>query len=122
MEISVLILLIIIFFLHFIADFGLQTRKMAENKSHSIKYLTLHVLTYCIPFLILIVGFGWTTDFLWFMLWLFGTHWITDFITSKITAYFWKKKKIKDFFLMIGFDQFIHAVTLLILVYKFILN
>jgi len=119
---TILVLIIIVFFLHFIADFGLQTRKMAENKSHSIKYLTLHVITYCIPFLLLSVGFGWTMEFLWFMVWLFGTHWITDFITSKFTAYFWKHKKIKDFFLMIGFDQFIHAVTLLLLIEKFIVH
>ncbi len=121
MELSVMILLIIIFFLHFIADFGLQTRKMAENKSHSIKYLTLHVLTYCIPFFILVAGFGWTMEFVWFIVWLFSTHWITDYITSKFTANFWRRKRIKDFFLMIGFDQFIHAATLIILVEKFIL-
>jgi hypothetical protein len=39
-------LLIILYVCHFIGDFIFQTRKMAENKSKSIYYLTSHVLWY----------------------------------------------------------------------------
>lgn len=121
MATTLFILIILIFILHFIGDFILQTHKMAINKSTSIKYLTYHVLTYCIPFLILLTGgFGW--NMLWFFLLLFGTHWITDFITSKITSYFWKKKDMHNFFVIIGFDQLIHAITLLLLLDIFILS
>jgi len=120
MATSVLILLIIIMMFHFIGDFLLQSRKMADNKSKSIKWLTLHVLSYCLPFLPLING-GLSMNLLWFFLLLFSTHWITDFITSKLTSYFYKQQKIKNFFIVVGFDQFIHTTTLLILTNKFIL-
>lgn len=120
MSTSTLILLIIIYLFHFVGDFVFQTRKMANNKSKSIKFLTLHVLTYCIPFLLLLGGFADKMEFVWFIVWLFGTHWITDFFTSKVTSYMWKEKRVHDFFVVIGFDQFIHASTLLFLVHKFI--
>lgn len=120
MNITEVILLILVFFLHLIGDFVLQTRKMAENKSKSIKYLTYHVLSYCIPFLILFFGFVDKIEYLYFIFLLFTTHWITDFITSKITTHYWQHKKIHAFFLTIGFDQFIHAATLIILTYSFI--
>lgn len=58
----------------------------------------------------------------------FVTHWITDFITSRISTYCYLKmsdeKEKGDFWEFafwstIGFDQFIHALTL-ILTYKFL--
>jgi hypothetical protein len=106
--------------LHFVGDFLLQTRKMADNKSKSIKWLTIHAITYCLPFLILING-GLSMNLMWFYIWLFITHWCTDFITSKLTSYLWKEKQVKAFFTIIGFDQLIHTITLLYLTNVFIL-
>ena len=37
---------ILIALIHLIVDFFLQTREMGENKSKSIKWLSLHILVY----------------------------------------------------------------------------
>jgi len=118
---DIITLLIGMFTLHFIGDFIFQTRKMADNKSKSIFYLTLHVFWYSAAFMptFLLIGIG--VPYLKFIGVLFTTHWITDFITSKITSYFWKKKRIKAFFNIIGFDQLIHIVTLL-LIFKYFIH
>lgn len=106
---------IIIQFIHFIADFLCQTRTMANNKSKSIKWLSIHVFVYTT-----VTTLSWTyfsTD-IWilFQVWLitFISHWCTDFCTSKLTTYFYSKNNLFAFFSVIGFDQFIHATTLIL--------
>ena len=101
--------------LHWIGDFLFQTRQMADNKSSSLYWLTSHVLWYCVAFTPMFFIIGEGTAYIEFMVLLFSTHWITDLITSKITTLCWKKQKIKLFFTVIGFDQLIHALTLLYL-------
>ena len=110
--------LIIVYFLHWVGDFVLQTREMAENKCQSIKWLTLHVLVYSLTVSVPVAAlFG--SLFHWKALTWFGAnfffHWLTDFTTSKASAYFYQKGDTKSFFTVIGFDQFIHAATLIML-------
>jgi hypothetical protein len=119
---------------HFIADFLCQTRTMATQKSKSLYWLSVHVLTYTVVTLI-----GWVTFLtindgypdkgfmdvllrIFVTVWDIGvplviitfiTHWVTDFCTSKLTTYLWSKKEEWKFFAVIGFDQLIHATTLL---------
>ena len=100
-----MITIIGIFWLHFLADFIMQTDEMALNKSHSVKWLSLHALTYGIPFLLL----GWKYAIINSVL-----HGVVDFFTSKATSYLWSTGKRHWFFVMIGLDQAIH-MTLLIL-------
>lgn len=114
-------ILMLIFILHWIGDFIFQTRQMADNKSSSIYWLTSHVLWYCMAFTPFFFIIGEGVAYIEFMAILFGTHWVTDFITSKVTTWCWKKKKIKLFFTVIGFDQLIHAITL-IWIYKFFIE
>ena len=92
-----------ILFIHWVADFVLQTEEQAINKSKSVKFLTYHVLTYtafwficislyaCCFYLtfncgaivmrekgkLLIVSFTVIT---------FVCHWITDYLTSKLNT------------------------------------
>ena len=103
-----MITLIFIILLHWLADFVLQTDQMAQNKSKSLYWLTLHVFAYSLIFF----GFGWK-----FVLITFVCHWITDFVTSKITSYYWKIENRHMFFVVIGFDQFLH-ITQLLLTYE----
>jgi membrane-bound metal-dependent hydrolase YbcI (DUF457 family) len=97
--------------IHFVADFLLQTDKMATNKSKSNKWLGIHCLVYSTPFLV----FGWR-----FALVTLCLHLVTDYFTSRGTSYLWKREMRHWFFSLIGFDQAIHLTTL-ILTYHFLL-
>ena len=114
--------LILVNLYHFIADFLCQTRQMANNKSKSVYWLTMHVLTYTT-----VTTLGWTIFTLdpitLIKVWLvtFVTHWSTDFITSKGTTYFYLKNNMFGFFSVVGFDQFIHATSLL-LTYNYLIH
>lgn len=103
-----IITILILIWIHFVADFILQSDAMAKNKSKSNKWLLLHVAVYSIPFL----WFGWL-----FTLVNGVAHFVTDFITSRITSKLHAKGEIHWFFVVIGFDQAIH-ITTLILTYK----
>lgn len=101
-------LVIWILLIHFIGDFVCQTDEMAINKSSSNKWLTIHVFTYTCIFIA-----GTNCNFL-FCFATFITHWLTDYCTSRWTSYLWKKEDRHNFFLVIGLDQFIHSVTLIV--------
>lgn len=147
--------IIYILFIHFIADFLCQSRKMGLNKGKSIKWLSYHVLVYT-----LVTMFGWGIYFgipnvLLFFTLTFVTHFVTDYITSKASGYAYLKmvdyklkrekyekhvnmegrynddtkniyeREQKDtetlehiwqyrFWGVIGFDQLIHSITLLL--------
>jgi hypothetical protein len=109
---------IYILLVHWFADFILQTSHMAERKSSSVYYLTMHVSVYSVStvvfWMLYFLCFGGIIDitYLYVFLVTFSTHWVTDFITSKQTTKFGLAKNTKSFFGMIGFDQWIHAVTL----------
>lgn len=103
----------LIFLFHFIGDFVLQTRQMADNKSHSFYWLSIHILVYTIvlallswPLFISIQAFT-----VWILINCF-LHLGADFITSKISSFFYLKKNLKWFWITIGFDQLIHIEIL----------
>jgi hypothetical protein len=107
MSISVILILI---WLHFVADFIFQTDKMAMSKSGSFKWLSIHVAIYSAFFLF----FGWK-----FALFTFACHWITDALSSRATTYLYKKGQRHNFFVVIGLDQALHY-TALILGYQYL--
>ncbi len=117
-------------FIHWIADFVLQTSLMATKKSSSIYYLTMHVAVYTtvtifgwwLLFLILGIHVSLLTYVIAYIV-IFVLHWITDYITSRVNAYFWPKREehpkdkgffreiggnLRKFFTSIGFDQLLH--------------
>jgi hypothetical protein len=111
---NILLLIIVLLYSHFLADFWFQTDMMAINKSTSIKWLSYHVLTYWLITICFVFVSPWY--------WIFNalSHWIIDFFTSKCTSYYWKKEMRHEFFCMIGFDQFLHTAILIITLLPFI--
>lgn len=120
---------IYILLVHWVADFLLQTRHMATRKSESNYYLSLHVTIYSFTTIMLwvlfflIIGTHMTTFTVFLSLAVtFVTHWLTDYVTSRQTSKLFKAKKEKEFFNMIGLDQWIHALTLFLTYNYIILN
>jgi len=102
---------------HFIADFILQDKKWAENKSRDIIALTTHAMVYSlawIPSAVLLLGYTG----IWFILITFIFHWFTDLITSKVTSRMFANRKYGTripnvgVFSVIGLDQLIHYLQL----------
>ena len=113
-------IILLYLFIHWVADFVYQTDKQAKNKSTSIKWLLKHTITYglimTIFTYILYLNNTFGAQHLYFPL-IFGliqfiTHTIVDYITSRINKKLWESKQVHNFFVMIGFDQFIHYTIL----------
>jgi hypothetical protein len=107
---TVLLTLIILFALHWVADFFLQSDWMAVNKSKSNKALGAHIGVYTAVMLIATLNpvFAIVNGLI---------HGAIDYVTSRISSKFHKAGDIHNFFVVIGFDQFLHIVTLLVTYY-----
>ena len=105
---------------HWYADFVCQTDKQAKNKSTSINWLLKHTSIYGLIITIFTYILYLNNSFgaqYWYLPLLFGviqfvTHTLVDYITSRINSSLWKNGQVHNFFVMIGFDQFIHYVIL----------
>lgn len=95
--------ILVIVWVHTIADFALQSDRMAINKSSSNRWLVLHVGIYAAC----LVPFGWQ-----FALVNFAAHFVTDWVTSRITSKLWKAGERHWFFVVIGIDQALHFSAL----------
>lgn len=110
-----------ILFGHWFADFILQDEKWAINKSTSIKALLSHTVTYS-AFWFLPIWFisGNPIKALSFVGITFVFHTITDYLSSKVVKMKFDKKQfgssIPNFggFSVIGLDQFLHYMQLVI--------
>ncbi len=114
-------------FIHWEADFSMQTHQMATNKSTSNYWLTMHALVYTgvtllfWRFMIFNPAHAYSLmDYVQFCVFIFSTHWITDYITSRLTGKLFKEGKYHEFFVMIGIDQVCHLVQLLSAYYLFV--
>jgi len=100
---------------HWFADFVLQTHWQATNKSKRNDALASHVGTYT-----MVLTFGASSIFWsaspWALLGFVVTngllHFATDYITSRASSRLYAKQDWHNFFVVVGFDQLIHQVTL----------
>lgn len=104
--------MVIIIWLHFIADFILQWDSISTTKWNSLKSLGTHCTIYGIPFLYFGLNFALVTV---------GAHFIVDFISSKLTHHYRVKEQYHWFFVVIGWDQAIH-MSILILTWKYMIG
>ena len=114
---------LILLFTHWVADFIFQTNWEATNKSKNNIALLSHTTKYSIIMLLPVV-FNLTftlEDIAAFWAITFFCHTITDFFTSRINSKLWAKQDVHNFFVSIGFDQFLHALQLG-LTYMFLIN
>lgn len=118
-------LVILILFIHWVADFVCQTHWQATNKSKNDLALVCHVASYTavwtIPILILF-HFA-AVPALHFLFITFFAHFWTDYFTSRWTSKLYAKGDFHNFFVVIGFDQILHYVqlfgTLYLIVYVY---
>lgn len=106
--------IILIIFIHWIADFLLQTRKMATNKSTDNYWLLIHVFVYSTVWFFIGIFLYEPIRVILFSITTFIFHFITDYLTSRTTTKLYKKQNYYGFFSVIGFDQFLHYLQLII--------
>lgn len=109
-----------ILFVHWFADFVLQTDSQAKEKSSSNMALTGHVLMYTVVWMLFItisVMITENVNLLWFIPITFVSHWITDYFTSRLNKKLWNKGNTHTFFVSVGFDQFLHYIQLFLTYY-----
>ncbi|MEM8507512.1 MAG: DUF3307 domain-containing protein [Bacteroidota bacterium] len=95
---------------HWVGDFLFQTGRMATFKSSSLKWLSLHVLTYTL--VLLCIGyfiFSWQVA-VGYAIFNGALHLITDFFTSKLAKSYREKPRI--FYPVLGLDQLVHSICL----------
>lgn len=97
-------LIFLVIWLHFIADFILQSDYISKNKSKSNLILLEHVLIYAVPFVLVGVPYAIINSAL---------HYGVDGITSRMTSKLYAKGDIHKFFVVIGADQAIHMTCLI---------
>lgn len=127
-------IVLFIIFVHWIADFVLQTDKQAKGKSKNWIDLLDHTLSYSLVWLIVGLIFLFyslikipiqsTSNLLnifYFVGVTFICHTVTDYFTSRLNSKLWIKGEVHNFFVSVGFDQFLHYAQLLI-TYKLLTN
>jgi len=103
--------------IHWFADFVMQTDKQAKGKSKNWSDLLDHTSGYL--FVWLVVGtVVWLFDkanilqVVCFSSITFIAHTITDYFTSRLNSKLWADGKIHNFFVSLGFDQYLHYIQL----------
>jgi hypothetical protein len=109
--------LIVILLFHWIGDFVLQTRYIAENKSNSFLVLFFHVGIYTAVIsspLILLSPFVHQNHYIIWIVLNAGLHFTTDAFASKIATKYYQQENMKAFFNVMGLEQFIHTCFLIL--------
>ena len=106
----------IILLCHWITDFVLQNDWMALNKSKQPSILLAHCAVSSLPMAMFVMALSHAS--FWIVLpVLFVSHFFIDLVSSKVCEHYYTKGDRHNFFVMIGFDQFLHMSILAILYY-----
>jgi len=108
-------LLLAIGLIHWLADFALQTHWQASNKSDDMFALLKHVATYSLVWLLFsTIHFEHFGTGVVFAVITFVTHFAIDLITSHIVKQCFDEGDYHNGFVVIGFDQILHYVQLIL--------
>lgn len=92
--------------LHFLSDFMNQNDDEAKAKSSDNKVLAIHCVKYSLYFAISIGPIYAIVNG--------ALHFVTDYFTSRAAKKAFLEERRHDFFVIIGLDQLIHTVTLIV--------
>lgn len=110
--------LIWILFAHFVADFMLQRHAWAMAKSSDNVALAKHVGTYAVVMTAAAVPLlGLSVPLLLFGVVMLVSHFAIDYVSSRVNKRLFAADRIHDFFVVVGLDQFLHYVVLLLSLY-----
>lgn len=118
MPMSLLVLLILVPLFHWLGDFVMQSRQMAEKKSSDNYVLLNHVMAYMLfglgPIAVVALGLGviGPLGVVVFVLENILLHFTIDYVTSRYSAKYYQTGKIKQFWTCVGFDQLLHQWSL----------
>jgi len=105
-----------ILFLHWVFDFHLQDDDMAKGKSSCNRSLTDHVAVYTVGLIVMglsnVVYFHNWSYVAVFVILNAIIHWCVDWVTSRASSSLFKEGRVHDFFVVVGFDQYLHAISL----------
>ncbi len=107
--------LLIILVIHYLGDFVLQTHEQSQRKSSENKWLLYHTGTYSLIWLL--AAWGLYSNFLAALVFAtitFVSHTVTDWATSRVGKPFWTNGDYHNGFAVVGFDQVLHYVQLLL--------
>jgi hypothetical protein len=104
--------LVLILVAHWVGDYVLQTNAMAKRKSSSLKWLLIHVMVYLVPVAATALYLFSVESAVDFILLNGLLHLVTDLLTSRLALRFESKQRM--YFTIVGFDQLVHSVTLVV--------
>jgi hypothetical protein len=114
--------ILIILVIHYLGDFVLQTHEQSQRKSSENKWLVYHTGSYSLIWLLAAWGlYSSFTAALVFAVITFVAHTATDWVTSRVGKPFWESGDYHNGFSVVGFDQVLHYVQLL-LTHSLIIN
>ena len=101
---------------HWLGDFVLQSDWMGQNKSKSFEALLAHVGVYMAVLMVATPIILRRVDLATAAFVAFNSivHLAVDFVTSRGTTWLYKRERRHDFFVLIGFDQWIHHSVLIL--------
>lgn len=112
--------LMVLGFIHFLGDFVLQSDWMAKNKAKRFDALVIHVLVYGLTLTLLCPWMFWhcwpqinDSAIAQFLILNTLAHGTTDLITSRLSSLCWEHGQVHWFFVVIGFDQWLHGLVFL---------
>lgn len=101
---------------HFLADFTIQTTKLAQRKLNNFKYLVIHALIYAVIFLIAIFPFVKPEKAILPYIIIISSHFFIDWLRTCVDKKYSDKAIIFASFIV---DQILHVLILIILYYTF---